>query len=164
MICITCNEILDTALRSLFVNTMGYIERFLVRGSRVALKHVFHDMEIRTLVMTMRRRAIKRWVPCGDMDRRLKIPASKRPSVYGLQYTAFSIRPSVYGLQYTAFSIRPHNTIQYNRIQYNTIINNAVTKQICATFIKEQYMALQFSISTIITLNALNVWVFVDDH
>ena len=50
------------------------IERLMVRGSKVALKHVIHDMEARTLVMELRRRAIKRWVPCGDMDRRLKIP------------------------------------------------------------------------------------------
>ena len=52
------------------------IERLKVRGSQVALKHVIHDMEARTLVMELRRRAIKRWVPCGDMDRRLKIPHS----------------------------------------------------------------------------------------
>ena len=45
----------------------------MVRGSQVALKHVIHDMETRTLVMELHRRAIKRWVPCGDMDRRLKI-------------------------------------------------------------------------------------------
>ena len=35
-------------------------------------------MEARTLVMELRRRAIKRWVPCGDMDRRLKIPHSAK--------------------------------------------------------------------------------------
>ena len=52
------------------------IERLMVRGSQVALKHVIHDMEARTLVMELRRRAIKRWVPCGAMDRRLKIPHS----------------------------------------------------------------------------------------
>ena len=51
-------------------------ERLMVRGSQVALKHVTQDMETRTLVMELRRRAIKRWVPCGDMDRRLKIPHS----------------------------------------------------------------------------------------
>ena len=45
------------------------IERLMVRGSQVALKHVIRDMEARTLVMELRRRAIKRWVPCGDMDR-----------------------------------------------------------------------------------------------
>ena len=50
------------------------IERLMIRGSQVALKHVFHDKEIRTLVMELRRRAIKRWVLSGDMDRRLKIP------------------------------------------------------------------------------------------
>ena len=47
------------------------IERLVVRGS-----HVIHDMEARTLAMELRRRAIKRWVPCGDIDRRLKIPHS----------------------------------------------------------------------------------------
>ena len=49
------------------------IERLMVRGSRVAIKHVIHDMVTRTLLMELRRRAIKRWVPCDDMDRRLKI-------------------------------------------------------------------------------------------
>ena len=50
----------------------------MVRGSQVALKHVIHDMVTRTLVMELCRRAIKRWVPCGDMDRRLKIPHSAK--------------------------------------------------------------------------------------
>ena len=54
------------------------IERLMVRGSQVALKHVIHDMEARTLVMELRRRAIKRWVPCGNIDRRLKIPHSAK--------------------------------------------------------------------------------------
>ena len=54
------------------------IERLMVQGLQVALKHVIHDMEARTLVMKLRRRAIKRWVPCGDMDRRLKIPHSAK--------------------------------------------------------------------------------------
>ena len=51
------------------------IERLMVRESHVALKHVIHDMVTRTLLMELRRRAIKRWVPCGDMDHRLKTPA-----------------------------------------------------------------------------------------
>ena len=54
------------------------IERLMVRGSRVAIKHVIHDMVTRTLLMELRRRAIKRWVPCDDMDRRLKIPHSAK--------------------------------------------------------------------------------------
>ena len=54
------------------------IERLMVRGSQVALKHGIHDMETRTLVIELRRSAIKRWVPCGDMDRRLKIPHSAK--------------------------------------------------------------------------------------
>ena len=54
------------------------IERLMVRGSQVALKHVIYDMVIKTLVMELSRRVIKRWVPCGDMDRRLKIPHSAK--------------------------------------------------------------------------------------
>ena len=49
------------------------IKRLMVRGSQVALKHAIHDMVTRTLVMELHRRALKIWVPCGDMDRRLKI-------------------------------------------------------------------------------------------
>ena len=52
--------------------------RLMVRGSRVAIKHGIHDMVTRTLLMELRRRAIKRWVPCDDMDRRLKIPHSAK--------------------------------------------------------------------------------------
>ena len=43
-----------------------------------AFSYVIHDMEARTLVMKLRRRAIKRWVLCGDMDCRLKIPHSAK--------------------------------------------------------------------------------------
>ena len=50
----------------------------MVRGSQVELKHVIHDMEARTLVMELRWRAFKKWVHCGDMDRRLKIPHSAK--------------------------------------------------------------------------------------
>ena len=52
-------------LTDYIVNVMRspVIERLMVRGSRVAIKHVFHDMEIRKLVMELRRRAIKRWAP-----------------------------------------------------------------------------------------------------
>ena len=54
------------------------IERLMVRGSQVALKHFIHDMETKTMVMELRRRAINRWVPCGDMDGRLNIPYSAK--------------------------------------------------------------------------------------
>ena len=47
------------------------IERLMVRGSQVALKHVIHDMEAKTLEMELHRRANKIWVPCGNMNRRL---------------------------------------------------------------------------------------------
>ena len=47
------------------------IERLMVRGSKHSrLKHVIHDMITRTMVMELRRCAIKRWVPCGDIDSR----------------------------------------------------------------------------------------------
>ena len=51
-----------------------------VDGSRLtgSTQPVIHDMEARTLVMELRRRTIRRWVPCGDMDRRLKIPHSAK--------------------------------------------------------------------------------------
>ena len=78
-----------------------------VDGSR----HVIYDMEARTLVMELRRRAIKRWVPCGDMDRRLKIPYSTKAEC-GFRTTpeeclcdSGPTGPSVYGL-----------IIQYNTI------------------------------------------------
>ena len=89
-------------------------ERLMVRGSKVALKHVIHDMEARTLVMNLRRRAIKIWVPCGDMDRRLKIPhpakaeCGFRTTPEECLYDSGLIEPSVLGL-----------IIQYNTIQYN---------------------------------------------
>ena len=88
----SCHMLIDKALSSdkpnghwfeaagYIVNVMRspVIERLMVRGSQVAPKHVIHDMEARTLVMELRRRAIKRWVPCGDMDHRLKIPHSAK--------------------------------------------------------------------------------------
>ena len=88
----SCHMLIDKALSSDKPNVTGLrltgyivtlmrspvIERLMVRGSQVALKHVIHDMETRTLVMELRRRAIKRWVTCGDMDRRLKIPHSAK--------------------------------------------------------------------------------------
>ena len=76
----TSQTVTGSRLTGYIVNVMRSpkIERLMVRGSLVALKHVIHDMEARTLVMELRRRAIKRWVPCGDMDRRLKIPNSAK--------------------------------------------------------------------------------------
>ena len=49
----------------------------MVRGLQVTLKHAIQDMET-TLVMELRRRAINRWIPCVDMDRRLKNPHSAK--------------------------------------------------------------------------------------
>ena len=74
--------LIDKALSSDVMHS-PVIERLMVRGSHVALKHVIHEMETRTLVMELRRRTIKRWVPCGDMDHSLKIPHSK----FGISYT-----------------------------------------------------------------------------
>ena len=94
---VTSQTVTGSRLTGYIVNVMRspVIERFMVRGSQVALKHVIHDMEARTLVMELRRCAIKRWVPCGDMDRRLKIPHSAKvecrfrttPEEYLYRYT-----------------------------------------------------------------------------
>ena len=72
-------------LTGCIVNVMRspVIDKLMVRGSQVALKHVFHDMETKTLVMELRLRAIKRWVHCGDIDRRLKIPHSAMVWILG---------------------------------------------------------------------------------
>ena len=87
------------------------IERLMVRGSQVAINHVFHDMEIRTLVMELRRRAIKRWVPCDDMDRRLKVPHLAKVKC-GFRTTPEECLydSDLNGLQYRASS---YNSIQY---------------------------------------------------
>ena len=73
---VTGQTVTGSRLTGYIVNVMRspVIERLMVRSSQVAVKHVIYDKETRRLVMELRRRAIKRWVPCGDMDRRLKIP------------------------------------------------------------------------------------------
>ena len=82
------------------------IERLMVRCSQVALKHVIHDIITRTLVVELRRFAIKRWVPFGDIDRRLKIPHSAKVEC--------------------EFRILPRNA--YNH-QIQVKWNNAISKQ-----------------------------------
>ena len=76
----TNQTVTGSRLTGSIVNVMRspVIEWLTVRGSQVALKHVIHDMETRTLLIELRRRAFKGWVPCGDMDRRLKIPHSAK--------------------------------------------------------------------------------------
>ena len=71
----TNQTVTGSKLTGYIVNVMRspVIERLMVLGSWVALKHVIYDMETRALVMELRRRANKRWFPCGDMDRMLKI-------------------------------------------------------------------------------------------
>ena len=105
----TSQTVTGSRLTGYIANVMRspVIERLMVRGS-----HVIHDMEERTLVIELRRRAIKRWVPCGDMDCRLKIPHSAeaecgfRTTPEECLYDSGPIGPSVYGL-----------IIQYNTIQ-----------------------------------------------
>ena len=71
----TNQTVTGSRLTGYIVNVMRslVIERLMVRGSRVEIKHVIHDMVTRTLLMELRRRTIKIWVPCDDMDCRLKI-------------------------------------------------------------------------------------------
>ena len=113
----TNQTITGSRLTGYIVNVMRspVIERLMVRGSQVAIKHVIHDMVTRTLLMELRRHAIKRWVPCGGMDPRLKIPHSAKVEC------GFRTAPEeclydsgLIGHQYRAS--------QYNTIQYNAII------------------------------------------
>ena len=105
-------NVTGSRLTGYIVNVMRspVIERLMVRGSQVALKHVIHDMEARTLVMELRRRAIKRWVPCDDMDRMLKIPHSAKAE-WGFRTTPEKCLydSGLNGLQYRASE---YNTIQ----------------------------------------------------
>ena len=102
---VTNQTVTGSRLTGYMVNVMRspVIERLLVRGSQVALKHVIHDMETRTLVIELCRRAIKRMVPCSDMDRRLKIPHSAKVEC-GLQTTPEECLydSGLIGLQYRA--------------------------------------------------------------
>ena len=128
----TSQTVTGSRLTGNIVNVMRspVIERLMVRGSHVALKHVIHDMEARTLVMELCRRAIKRWVPCGDMDRRLKIPHSAKAECEfqttpeECLYDSGPIGPSIFDL------IIQYNTIQYWYMklwmQYNPGIANVI--------------------------------------
>ena len=60
--------------------------------------------------MELRPHAIKRWVPCGDIDRRLKIPHSAKAEC-GFRTTP---EDCLYDSGPIDLSIAPHNTIQYN--------------------------------------------------
>ena len=91
------------------------IKRLQARGSQVALNPVFHGMEIRTLVMELRWRAIKRWVFCGDMDRRLKIPHSSKVEC-GFRTT---LEECLYDSGLNGLHV--YNNIQYDTIRYDTI-------------------------------------------
>ena len=97
-------------------------------------------MEARILVMELRRRAIKRWVPSGDMDRRLKIPHSAKAEC-GFRTTP---EECLYdsGPANRAISIGPQNTIQYNTIQYNTIQYNTIQYNTIQynTILRHKYM------------------------
>ena len=101
--------------------------------------------------MELRRRAIKRWVPCGDMDRRLKIPHSAKVE------KGFRTTPEEYlydsdliSLQYKAHDTIQYNTIQYNTIQYNTIQYNTIQYNTI------QYNTIQYNIRYVMLINIPN--------
>ena len=52
-------------LQHVQVHRSPAIERLIVRGSLVALKHVIHGMKTRALMREQSRRTIEKWVPCG---------------------------------------------------------------------------------------------------
>ena len=100
------------------------IKRLMVRGSQVALKHVIHNMVTRTLVMELRWRAFNRWVPCGDMDRKLKIPHPAKVEC-GFRTTPEECLydSGLIGLQYR---VSQYNTMQCNAMQCNAMPCNAM--------------------------------------
>ena len=128
----TSQTVTGSRLTGYIVNVMRYpvIERLMVRGSQVALKHVIHDMETKTLVMEFRRLASKRWVPCGDINRRLWIPHSAKVEC-GFRTTPEEClyNSGPIGLQYRAssYNTRQCNTMQYNTIQFNIVGYNILT-------------------------------------
>ena len=101
-------------LTGYIVNVMRspVIKRLMVRSSQVALKHAIHDMKTRNIVVELRRRAFKRRVPCGDMDRRLKIPHTAKVEC-GFQITPEECQygSDLIDVQYRASC---YNAIQYN--------------------------------------------------
>ena len=109
---VTCPRLTDYTVNGM---RSPVIKRLMVRDLLVELKHVIYDMVTRTLVMELSRRAIKRWVPCGDMDRRLKIPHRAKVEC-GFRTTPEEClhNSGLIGFQYKASS---YNTIQYNSIQ-----------------------------------------------
>ena len=131
----TNQTVTGSRLTGYIVNVMRFpvIERLMIRGSQVAIKHVIHDMVTRTLLMELRRRAIKRWVPCGDMDRRLKIPHSAKvecgfrttpEECNAMQCNAMQCNAmQCNAMQCNAMQCNAMqcNAMQCNTIQYNTI-------------------------------------------
>ena len=83
----------------------------------------------------LRRRTIKRWVPCDDMDRRLKIPHATKV-VCGFRKPSEECLSLALLLGFDWPSSYNTLLIQYNTMQYNAIliaINRA--KHVCATVI-----------------------------
>ena len=68
--------------------------------------------------MELRRHAIKRWVPCGDMDRRLKIPHSAKVEC-GVRTTSEECN----AVQCNAMQC---NVMQCNEMQCNVMQCNAM--------------------------------------
>ena len=119
----TNQTVTGSRLTGYIVNVMRsqVIEGLIARGSQVALKHVIHDMETRTLVIEMRRRAIKRWVPCGYMDRRLKIPHSAKIEYRFRTTPEESLYDSGLIGNATQRNATQRNATQRNAMQCNTI-------------------------------------------
>ena len=111
---VTSQTVTGSRLTGYIVNVMRspVIKRLMIRGSQLTLTHVIYDMETRTLVMELCRRAIKRWVPCGDMDRRLKIDHSAKVEC------GFRTTPGEYLYDSGLFGLQDRAS-QYNAMQCN---------------------------------------------
>ena len=100
------------------------IERLIVRDSHAALKHVIHDMGTRTLLIELRRHAINRWVPCGDIDCKSKIlHTAKVERRFRATFGECLYDSGLIGIQ---CRISQYNTIQCNAMQCNAMQCNAM--------------------------------------
>ena len=70
----------------------------MVRGSQVALKHVINDMEARTLVMELRRRAIKRSGACPEKlkSKKKKKKRSSEIKLFHIYFATFLVENIIF--------------------------------------------------------------------
>ena len=122
----------------------------MVRGSQVALRHVIHDMEARTLVMEWLRHSIKRWVHCGDMDRRLKIPHSAKVEC---GFWTTPVIPPIY-LNGEQISVVEHDK-HLGKFLSTDIYDRNIITNVCDLYQRSNLLISDFRVCDCITLDSL---------